>query len=42
VAAGLVMLRSLKEDGLRDGEDGVSLAPEKGTEKPVAACPGTA
>lgn len=42
VAAGLVMLRSLKEDGLRDGEDRVSLVPEKGTEKPVAACPGTA
>lgn len=38
VAAGLVMLRALKEGGLKDGEQRVSLA----SEKPVTACPGTA
>ena len=42
VVAGLVMLRCLKGDCLREGEERVSLAPEIGTEKPVAACPGTA
>jgi hypothetical protein len=36
------MLRGLKEDGLKEGEERVSLGPEKDTEKPVAACPGTA
>ena len=38
VAFGLVMLRALKEGGLKDGEQRVSLA----SEKPVTACPGTA
>ena len=42
VVAGLVMLRCLKGGGLREGAERVSLAPEIGTEKPVAACPGTA
>ena len=42
VVAGLVMLRYLKGGCLREGEERVSLAPEIGTEKPVAACPGTA
>ena len=37
VVAGLVMFRCLRE-----GEEHVNLAPEIGTEKPVAACPGTA
>jgi Na+/melibiose symporter-like transporter len=42
VVAGLVMLRCLKGGCLREGEERVSLAPVNGTEKPVAACPGTA
>jgi len=42
VVAGLVMLRCLKGDCLREGAERVSLAPEIGTEKSVAACPGTA
>ena len=38
VVAGLVMLRCLEGGCLREGEERVSLS----TEKPVAACPGTA
>ena len=38
VVAGLVMLRCLQGGYLREGEERVSLS----TEKPVAACPGTA